>query len=332
MANRPAAALVLADADRSALLAMTRSPSGRAGLAQRARIVLLAADGVSNTAIADKVGVSRPTVILWRRRYAERGLAGLDDGVRSGRRPRLAPLEVLEASLTAPPHRLGVTHWSSRLLGEQLGVGRGTVARAWRGYGVQPVRGGFRFATAPALAGQAVAVLALRLGPPESFVVLDVREPSRAGDRTDDRAAAGAVPDLAAALRRGVTAVPSDPATALLSFLDEVNRSRARWPTASRLHLVADGSGPVALPALREALAVRSHLGVHQVREPGRWPDLVAGWLAMTAQGEDHSEVRAAFDRVRRGRGPGEVFTWTHAPGRTPLVRHRPPSGASTVN
>lgn len=66
MANRPAPALSLREGDRVELARWSRSSSVRAGLAQRARIVLLAADGVSNTVIADKVGVSRPTVISWR--------------------------------------------------------------------------------------------------------------------------------------------------------------------------------------------------------------------------------------------------------------------------
>jgi len=85
MANRPAAALLLRDGDRDRLSRLTRSSAGRAGLAQRARIVLLAAEGASNTAIADRVGVSRPTVLDWRGRYEGEGIAGLDDDARSGR-------------------------------------------------------------------------------------------------------------------------------------------------------------------------------------------------------------------------------------------------------
>src|ERR687891_799197 len=76
MANRPAPALVLREGDRERLSRLSRSSSVRAGLAQRARIVLLAADGVSNTAIAQRVGVSRPTVIGWRDRYLARGSTG----------------------------------------------------------------------------------------------------------------------------------------------------------------------------------------------------------------------------------------------------------------
>ena len=75
MANRAAAALVLREGDREELSRLMRS-TGRAGLAQRARIVLLAADGSSNTAIADKVGVSRPTVLGWRGRYDREGVDG----------------------------------------------------------------------------------------------------------------------------------------------------------------------------------------------------------------------------------------------------------------
>ena len=84
MANRAAAALVLRDGDREALTRLARSTAGRAGLAQRARIVLLAAEGASNTAIADKVGVSRPTVLDWRGRYERKGIVGLADDPRSG--------------------------------------------------------------------------------------------------------------------------------------------------------------------------------------------------------------------------------------------------------
>jgi DNA-binding CsgD family transcriptional regulator len=76
MANRPAPALVLREGDRADLERLIRASTVPAGLAQRARIVLLAADGESNTAIAERVGVSRPTVIEWRSRYQAKGVAG----------------------------------------------------------------------------------------------------------------------------------------------------------------------------------------------------------------------------------------------------------------
>jgi hypothetical protein len=102
--------LGLRPGDRELLESWTRSSSIRAGLAQRARIVLLAADGVSNTEIADRVGVSRPTVIGWRDRYVSSGVKGLEDERRSGRPRRVDRANILAATLRPPPAGLGVTH------------------------------------------------------------------------------------------------------------------------------------------------------------------------------------------------------------------------------
>ena len=90
----------------------SRSGSIRAALAERARILLLAAEGTSNTEIARQVGCSRPTVILWRDRYAKAGLDGLGDKHRSGRPQTVRAdrrAEILAATLTPPPEHLGVT-------------------------------------------------------------------------------------------------------------------------------------------------------------------------------------------------------------------------------
>ena len=187
MANRPAPALSLRDGDREELARWTRSSSTRAGLAQRARIVLLAADGASNTEIADKVGVSRPTVISWRKRYQDKGIDGLVDQERSGRPRHIDHREIVSATLTPPPKKYGVTHWSTRLLAKHLSVGDATIARAWREYGVQPWRSQtFKFSTDPELVAKVTDVVGLYLNPPENAVVLCVDEKSQiqALDRT----------------------------------------------------------------------------------------------------------------------------------------------------
>src|SRR3954469_25695366 len=106
----------LRSGDRELLGSWTRSSSVRAGLAQRARIVLLAADGVSNTEIAERVGVARQTVISWREGYTSSGMQGLTDEQRTGRPRTVDRAKILAATLTPPPQRLGITHWSSRLL------------------------------------------------------------------------------------------------------------------------------------------------------------------------------------------------------------------------
>ena len=187
MANRPAPALVLREGDRDRLAALTRSSTAPAGLAQRARIVLLAADGQSNTAIAELVGVSRPTVIGWRERYQAKGIAGLDDEQRSGRPREIDRAKVIGVTLAPPPGKYGVTHWSSRLLARHLKISDHSVTTIWREAGIQPWRAeSFRFSTDPQLDTKVVDVVGLYLAPPENAVVLccDEKSQIQALDRT----------------------------------------------------------------------------------------------------------------------------------------------------
>ena len=138
MAGRTADGLLLRDGDRLELERLTRSSTAPSGLAVRARIVLLAATATPNHQIAERVGVSRPTVNKWRSRYAERGLDGLADEPRPGPARTVDQRKIITETLTPPPKRLGVTHWSSRLLAQRLGVSHVTIAQAWKDFGVKP--------------------------------------------------------------------------------------------------------------------------------------------------------------------------------------------------
>ena len=119
MANHPAPALRVAPADRTTLRAIARAPTSQQRAVTRARIILRAGDGVANERIAAELCVALMTVKLWRRRYAQVGLAGLVDEARPGRPPRYthADRERVIALTLAPPQP-GVTHWSARRLGE----------------------------------------------------------------------------------------------------------------------------------------------------------------------------------------------------------------------
>jgi transposase len=179
--------LTISDEDRVTLVSWTRSTSVTAGHAARAAIVLACADGSGTSETARTLGVSRPTVIKWRDRFAEQGIAGLDDEPRSGRPKVVDDAAIITATLEPPPERLGVTHWSTRLLARQVGVGDATVARAWRRYHVQPWRREtFEFSTDPELEAKVRDVVGLYLEPPEKAVVLCVDEKSQvqALDRT----------------------------------------------------------------------------------------------------------------------------------------------------
>ena len=187
MAHPPAAALVLRDGDRDVLRSWVRSRTVATGLAQRARIVLLAADGLSNTEIAERVGVTRQTVVSRRAGYAGRGLDGLRDAPRPGRPRRIDHAAIITETLKPPPRKLGVTHWSSRLLAARLRIDNTTVAKAWRDYGVQPWRAEtFKFSTDPELVAKVTDVVGLYLAPPDNAIVLCVDEKSQiqALDRT----------------------------------------------------------------------------------------------------------------------------------------------------
>ena len=132
----------------------------------------------------------RTTVIAWRARYTEAGIAGLADHDRSGRPRRIDHRAIVTATLRPPPKKLGVTHCSSRLLASRLGIDHSTVAKAWREYGVAPWREGtFKFSTDPELVAKVVDVVGLYLAPPENAVVLCLDEKSQiqALERTSPR-------------------------------------------------------------------------------------------------------------------------------------------------
>src|SRR5260370_31090446 len=177
----------LPDSDRAEVARWLRAPSMPAGLALRARIVMLAADGVGTNEIVNRVGVSKPTVIAWKKRYAAEGIGGLDDRPKPGRPAQVDEVAVVLATLEPPPEKLRVTHWSSRLLAAQLGISNVWVARLWRKWGLQPWRREtFKFSTDPQLEAHVRAVVGLYMNPPDNAAVVCVDEKSQvqALDRT----------------------------------------------------------------------------------------------------------------------------------------------------
>jgi transposase len=139
--------------DRAELERRARSKAEPARVAQRARIVLLSGQGLTGAEIAERVGCTEPTVVMWRRGYAERGLGGLQDAPRPGGPVRVMTpgvvAQVLADSVTPPPESLraqGVTHWSSRRLADWLARHRDihashdSIAALWRRFCLRPHR------------------------------------------------------------------------------------------------------------------------------------------------------------------------------------------------
>lgn len=100
--GRPKALLTVSDEDREVLVRWSKRPKSPHSIAQRARIVLLAADGLSNNEVADKVGCNQATVVKWRKRFLERGLGGLPDDPRPG-----APRSITDDDVEAVIVRIG---------------------------------------------------------------------------------------------------------------------------------------------------------------------------------------------------------------------------------
>jgi len=288
-----AAPLVLRAGDESRLKALLRSSTVEAGLAQRARIVLLASEGVPNAVIARQVGVSRPTVIGWRQRYEAGGLALLEDLDRSGRPPVIDDVAVVVATLERPPETLGVTHWSARLLGEHLGISFASVARIWRAWKLQPWRREtFKFSTDPELDAKVRDVVGLYLSPPEKAVVVCVDEKSQiqALDRTapilplrpglPERATHDYVrhgtTTLFAALEVATGKVtdacyPRHTHAEFLDFLKLVAKAHPRV----ELHVVADNYATHKHPKVQAWLAKNPRVSMHFTPTSGSWLNLV---------------------------------------------------------
>lgn len=326
MANRPAPALVLRDGDREKLEGWLRSRSVRAGLVKRARIVLLAAEGESNQEIADRVGASRTTVIEWRDRYGARGVAGLEDHERSGRPREIDHAAVVTATLRPPPKRLGVTHWSTRLLAAELKISHKSVARAWKAYGIKPWKAeSFRFSTDPELVGKVTDICGLYLGThadlPANAIVLCVDEksqiqaldrtvpilpmqPGRIERRSHDYYRHGTT-TLFAALEIAtgqVTAAlkPKHRHQEFLAFLRQIERTYSaavdEHGEPVELHLVMDNYAAHKHQKVRDWLAAHPRFTVHFTPTHASWMNLVEVWFSLV---ERQAVRRGVFTSVK---------------------------------
>lgn len=340
MANRTAARLVLRDGDRARLERMTRSATGAAAAAQRARIVLLAADGVANCVIAERVGVSRPTVNQWRARYVEGGIAGLADVPRPGRPRQIDRSAVLTATLTPPPASLGVTHWSSRLLATRLKIDHASVAGIWKDYGIKPWRADtFKFSTDPELEAKIIDVVGLYLAPPDNAVVLCVDEksqiqaldrtqkvlpmqPGHAEQRTHDYVRHGTA-TLFAALE-----IATGKVTGLCKqrhrhqeFLVFLKHVAHAYPEIE-LHLVMDNYATHKTPDVKAWLATHPRIHVHFTPTSGSWLNLIEVWFGIierqairrgtfTSARDLTSKIRTFINGWNKRKHP---FIWTKTP------------------
>ena len=169
--GRVAVKIELSDVERDAL----------SDLARRARIVLLASEGLENKQIAEQLGTSQDTVGKWRRRFAERRLDGLHDEPRPGAPREIGDDEIAETvRLTLEEMPADATHWSLRSMGRAVGHSPSTIHRIWQAFGLQPHRSeSFKLSSDPFFVEKVRDIVGLYMAPPERALVLCVDEKSQ---------------------------------------------------------------------------------------------------------------------------------------------------------
>ncbi len=183
---RVAPEIVLTSEEHIELTKLVRSKLSSVRLAQRARILLLAAEGMLNKAIAQQLGVGRVQVARWRERYAESRLAGIERDLPRGAPPAKVDVARL-VELTTQTKPEAATHWSTRTMAAKLGVSAASVSRHWRANGLKPhVVRGFKVSRDPKFVEKLEDIVGLYMSPPEHALVLccDEKSQVQALDRT----------------------------------------------------------------------------------------------------------------------------------------------------
>jgi transposase len=294
-----AVSIQLTDEERSLLESFTRRHTSAQALALRARIVLAAADGVTNGEIAERLGVSRPTVTKWRRRFAESRVDGLWDESRPGR-PRTITDEQVEAvvvkTLESTPKN--ATHWSTRSMAAEMGMSQNAIVRIWQAFGLQPHRQErWKLSKDPLFVDKLYDICGLYLNPPERAVVLCMDEKSQiqALDRTapilpmlpgtPERAThdyeRNGTSSLYAALNLASGKVIGSlhnrhRAVEFLKFLKTIDRE---VPAHLDVHIVLDNASSHKTPKVKRWLAQHPRFILHFTPTGSSWLNLVERWF-----------------------------------------------------
>jgi transposase len=304
MAKGRAVKIVLDAAERSQLTALTRKYGAPRALAERARIVLAAADGLNNKEIAAKVGVCSATAGTWRNRFAAKRLDGLYDEPRPG-----APREIGDDEIAATIRKTletvpnGATHWSLRTMGREVGHAPSTVHRIWRAFGLQPHRvETFKLSSDPLFVEKVRDIVGLYLSPPERAVVLSVDEksqvqaldrtqpllpmrPGQAERHTHDYKRNGTTSLFAALDVKAGTVIGKcmrrHRATEFRKFLDEIERN---VPADLDIHIIMDNYGTHKTKLIRNWFAKRPRWHVHFTPTSASWINQVERFFALLTE------------------------------------------------
>jgi transposase len=314
---RVAATITVTDEQRVTLRRWARGRSTPVRLMQRAKMILMAADGTQNQEIAATLGVQPSTVGRWRQRFAERGLAGIEkDAPRGGRKPSLQrhwAKRIIEATLhETPPH---ATHWSIRTLAEHLGIHANLVHRVWKAHHLKPFQvRTFKLSRDPKFVEKLLDVVGVYLNPPEHALVLCCDEKSqiqaldrtqpglplkkgRCGTMTHDYKRNGTTTLFAALeLAEGKligTCMPRHRHQEWITFLKLIDE---QTPAGLDLHLIVDNYNTHKHAKVKAWLKRRPRFHMHFIPTSSSWLNLVERWFREIT---DKRIRRGAFHSVR---------------------------------
>jgi transposase len=329
----------LSEEERRELEARSRRRKIARADALRAGIVLLAADGLTNVAIAERLATTRLTVATWRKRFAAKRLDGLADEPRPGAPRKLGDdkiAEVVTATLETMP--ADATHWSTRSMAEASGVSASTVHRIWRAFSLQPHRSEtFKLSADPQFVEKVRDIVGLYLDPPERALVLCVDEktqiqaldrtqpllplrPGQAERRTHDYERHGTTSLFAALDVRAGTVIgrcmPRHRAAEFRRFLDEVERN---VPAELDVHVVMDNASSHKTKLIRGWFAKRPRWHVHFTPTSSSWINQVERFFALLTERQirrgahrSTAELEAAIAAFIAARNADpKPFRWT---------------------
>jgi len=333
---KPAEAIAVTTDERSLLKQLLSDNSTPQNVAVRIRVVLGAAEGISNNELAERLSTSRMTVLKWRKRFVEYGIEGiLADAPRSGRKKRIR-VEVedeaglVEATLKTCP--TNATHWYTRLRAATQKESGTTVHRTWRDRSLQLNRiEKFKTSQDPEFMPKLRDIVGLYRNPPEKVLVFSVDEKSQLQvsdgaqpvfppreelpeDRPHNHRRYGTSTLLAGLgmLERTVT-VHNSPRHRHQEFLKFLNGLDATVANGQQIHLVLDNYRAHKHPTLKAWIAARPNYHLHFTRTGSSWLNLIERFQPHIQRGTFPSGpavMRAIADYIRDRNKGAKPFVW----------------------